>query len=189
MISNILKNSAFKTILTGSLLAILIFTFQVSTAKASIFDFINSSSCDYGCGDTSYSNPCDYGCGDTSYSNPCDYGCGEPMYSNPCDYGCGGYQQPIYSNPCDYGCGGYQQPSYQYTQYPYQIYQPVYQAPIQNSGYNYVQYPYPIYHYFQNPSPKASNDVWSTPISSTNSYGSYPTTNYQNTNGGFIRGY
>ena len=179
MISNILKSSAFKTILTGSLLAVLIFTFHVSTAKASIFDFISSPSCDYGCNDTSYSSdPCGYDCGGAYIGN-----------SNPCDYGCGGYQQPVYSTPCDYGCGGYQQPSYQYTQYPYQIYQPVYQAPIQNGGYNYVQYPYPIYHYFQNPSPKASNDVWSTPISSTNSYGSYPTTNYQNTNGGFIRGY
>jgi hypothetical protein len=161
MIPKVLKTHILKTAFLGGLLAVLVFTYSVSTAQAAMFDFVDS--CDYGCGGY-----------DQSYNSGCDYGCG--------------YQQPAYIDPCSYGCG-YQQPSYQYTQYPYQIYQPVYQPPVQNGGYNYVQYPYPIYHYFQNPSPKTSNDVWSTPISTSNTYGQTPTYQRYGASNGFVRGY
>ncbi len=150
MIPTVIQKYVLKAAVIGGLLTVSIFTINISTAQASIFDFVDTSYCDYGCG--SY-DPCDYGCG---YSQP-------SYYSNPCDYGCG-YSEPMYVNPCSYGCGAPQQPVYQYTPYPYMMYQQVYQPPVQNGGYNYVQYPYPMYHYFVNPSPKASNDVWSTPI-------------------------
>jgi hypothetical protein len=174
MILKTLKSNTLKTAFLGSLLVVFFFSFNVSTANASIFDF--NDLCDYGCGgyEQSYNSGCDYGCGDYGYSDPCNYGCG--------------YQQPVYVDPCSYGCG-YQQPSYQYTQYPYQIYQPVYQPPVQNGGYNYVQYPYPIYHYFQNPTPKASSDVWSTPISTSNTYSQNPMYQRYGTSNGFVRGY
>ncbi len=146
MIPKNLQNYILKAAFIGGLLAVSVFSIHVETAQASMFDFFNS-----GCG---------YEC---DYYDPCSYGCGQPTYYNPCDFGCG-YSQPVYFDPCSYGCGAPQQPAYQYTPYPYMHYNQVYQPPVQNGGYNYVQYPYPIYHYFVNPSPRVSNDVWSNPV-------------------------